>query len=190
MQREVRAVPVCPCLTQSLITMKKTLLLGYGNADREDDGAAWHILNHLAARLGRAVSESPEEGFLLRGDNPELLFTLQLTPELAETLARFERVCFIDAHTGSVPHELHIEPVYSEFQNSPFTHHLTPATCLSFCEHLYGQVPQAVLVSVLGQQFGFKRSLSPRTAELAAQAADRIWEWLHQPEPDPAGKEG
>jgi hydrogenase maturation protease len=160
--------------------MKHTLLLGYGNADREDDGVAWHILNSLALLLSRSQSESPEVGFESGGENPELLFTLQLTPEMSETIAGFERVCFIDAHTGSVPGDLHIQEVVGEFQNSPFTHHLTPATCLSFCEHLYGRKPEAILISVRGYQFGFRRGLSPLTESLAQQAADQIWEWLQQ----------
>jgi hydrogenase maturation protease len=156
----------------------RTLIVGYGNADREDDGVSWHILSQVAERLGRLPAESPEQGYDLQGDNPELLFTLQLTPEMAETFAAFDRVCFVDAHTGAMPGDVHIETVTSEFQNSPFTHHLTPQTCLSFCQHLYGRVPQAILVSVRGYEFGFKRTLSPRTAGHASQAVEAIMEWL------------
>jgi len=29
----------------------KTLIIAYGNRDREDDGAAWHILDKLAQQL-------------------------------------------------------------------------------------------------------------------------------------------
>ena len=31
--------------------MDKTLVIGYGNVDRQDDGAAWHILARLAKQL-------------------------------------------------------------------------------------------------------------------------------------------
>ena len=34
--------------------MNKTLLLGYGNPDREDDGVAWHVLSRVFRALGRA----------------------------------------------------------------------------------------------------------------------------------------
>jgi hydrogenase maturation protease len=158
----------------------RTLILGYGNADREDDGVAWHILNQVAARLGRESSPSPEEGFEPGSDELEFSFALQLTPEMSETLAQYDRVCFVDAHTGAVPQELHIEKVRSEFQNSPFTHHLTPHSLLSFSQHLYGKAPEAILVSVRGYAFGFKRSLSERTAELAAQAAELISAWVEE----------
>ena len=98
--------------------------------------------------------------------------------ELAETLALYDRVCFIDAHTGSVPNDVNLIEVDSEFQASPFTHHMTPQTCLSFTETLYAQRPQAILISVRGYEFGFSRSLSPHTAELVVQAVDLIEKWL------------
>ncbi|MRR38257.1 hypothetical protein EG829_27125, partial [bacterium] len=81
--------------------MKKTLLLGYGNPDRQDDGVAWHVLHALAGRLGFPAPDSYEEDFPAAG-NPEFRFTLQLTPEMAEEIAAFERICFVDAHTGNI----------------------------------------------------------------------------------------
>lgn len=158
----------------------KTLILGYGNLDREDDGVAYHVLADLARRLGRPVPESLEEAFELQGGEVELLYVLQLSPEQAETLAGFERVCFVDAHTGVVPEEVQVQAVRAEFQSSPFTHHMTPETLLSFASSLYGKAPEGLLVSVRGFEFGFSRELSPRTRELARQAADRIWDWLQE----------
>lgn len=153
-------------------------MIGFGNADRQDDGVAWHVLNQLSRRLKRPTSVSPDEGFQLTGKSPELLFVLQLTPEMAETIGQFERVCFVDAHTGNVPEEVNVAPVRQEFQSSPFTHHMTPATLLALTGSLYGKHPEALLVSVRGYAFGFDRSLSARTEQLANQAADVIWKWL------------
>jgi hydrogenase maturation protease len=156
------------------------LILGYGNPDREDDGAAWHILVGLAQRLGRPAPDSYAEGFDESGLEPELIFTLQLTPELAETLAGYDRVCLIDAHTGAVPEDVHVENIAARFQSSPLTHHMTPQTLISLVETLYQRRPEAILVSVRGYQFEFVPRLSDRTAALAKQAEDKIWEWLHQ----------
>jgi hydrogenase maturation protease len=155
--------------------MQPTLIIGYGNLDREDDGVAWHILAEIARRLGRPVSE---DGFFPAGENPDLWFALQLTPEMAETVAQYDRVVFVDAHTGAVAEELHFERLSAGFQASPFTHHLTPQTCLSFAKTLYGREPEAVLVSVRGYEFGFATTLSPRTTALAVLATDRIFEWI------------
>jgi hydrogenase maturation protease len=158
--------------------LANTLIIGYGNPDREDDGVAWHILAALNARLGYPVPDLYTEGFEPQGKPVDFMFRLQLMPELAETISGYDRVCFVDAHTGAVPEEVHMTAVDPQFQASPFTHHMTPHTCLSLSQALYGKSPEAVLVSVRGYQFGFAHTLSPRTAELAGIATDRIWEWL------------
>jgi hydrogenase maturation protease len=157
--------------------LKKLLILGYGNPDREDDGVAWHILRALTIKFGVVPPESYEEEF------PEFLgmdfaFYLQLTPEMAEDIAEYEYVCFIDAHTGNIPEPVRLIEVESEFQSSPFTHHLTPQSLISMCETIYGKRPDAVLLSVLGHRFLFSRELSVETAELVPQAVDLIWDWI------------
>ncbi len=158
--------------------MVRTLIIGYGNFDRQDDGVAWHVLAEVARRLGCAVPFSPEEEFPTNGGTPDFLFELQLTPELAETLAQYERVCFVDAHTGAVPHDVNVSEIAAEFQASPLTHHLTPQSLLTFAQTLYNVRPEAILVSVRGYQFGFERTLSTSSAELAQEAAEKIVEWV------------
>jgi hydrogenase maturation protease len=162
----------------SEVLLTNTLIIGYGNPDREDDGVAWHILAALSARLGLPVPDLYAEGFEPQGHEIDFMFRLQLMPELAEVIAGYTRVCFVDAHTGAVPNEVNVVDVSTQFQASPFTHHMTPDTCLSLSQALYGKAPEAILVSVRGYQFGFENTLSPRTAELAALAVDHIWEWL------------
>jgi hydrogenase maturation protease len=158
--------------------MIKTLILGYGNPDRQDDGVAWHILTDIARRAGILVPESPDEELTLLDAQPALMFALQLIPEMAETLADYQRVCFVDAHTGRVKENVHIEEVKPLFQSSPLTHHLTPESCLALAASLYGSTPKAILVSVRGFHFEFEQSLSPETGKLAEQAANLIWKWL------------
>jgi hydrogenase maturation protease len=156
----------------------RTIIVGYGNPDREDDGVAWHILSALCTRLGYSVPDLYTEGFEPQGNPIDFMFRLQLMPELAEIIAGYERACFVDAHTGAVPEEVHFAEISPQFQNSPFTHHMTPETCLSLAQALYGKSPEAVLVSVRGYQFGFGHTLSPRTSDLASIAVDQIWKWL------------
>jgi len=156
--------------------MKKLLILGIGNPDRQDDGVAWHVLVALAAHLKQAVPDSPEEEF--EEANPQLLFTLQLTPDLAETLAAYDKVCFVDAHTSEIQSELQQIELEPKYQRSPFTHHLTPETCLSLSESLYHAAPQSILVSVRGYQFNFSDQLSSQTSQLAVEATNVILKWV------------
>jgi hydrogenase maturation protease len=157
--------------------LKKLLLIGYGNPDREDDGVAWHILRALTIKLGLIPPESYEDEFP-ESAQIEFAFHLQLTPEMAEEIASYPYVCFIDAHTGNIPEPVRLINVESEFQHSPFTHHLTPQSLRSMCETIYGKKPDAVLLSVLGHRFLFTRELSHETAELVPQAVALIWDWM------------
>ena len=158
--------------------MKKLLIIGYGNPDREDDGVAWHILRELTFKIGLAAPESYEDEF------PEfalldLAFHLQLTPEMAEDISPYEYVCFLDAHTGNIPEPVRLIEVESEFQVSPFTHHLTPQSLLSMCQTIYGKKPDAALLSVLGHRFLFSRQLSKETSRLVPQAVELVWDWIN-----------
>ena len=152
-------------------------MIGYGNPDREDDGVAWHILRALTVRLGLPSPESYEDEFP-ESTLIDFAFYLQLTPEMAEDISAYEYVCFVDAHTGNIPESVRLIDVQSEFQRSPFTHHLTPQSLLSMCETIYGIKPHAALLSVHGHRFLFSRQLSEQTAELVPQAVELIWDWL------------
>lgn len=159
--------------------MKKLLFVGYGNPDREDDGVAWHILRAITLKLELVAPDSYEDEF------PEhalidFAFHLQLTPEMAEDIHGYPYVCFVDAHTGNIPETVRLVEVESEFQNSPFTHHLTPQSLMSMCETLYGNKPDAALLSVMGYRFLFTRQLSEQTAALVPQAVQLIWNWVSE----------
>ncbi|PWH18118.1 MAG: hypothetical protein DDG58_07005 [Ardenticatenia bacterium] len=158
----------------------KALVIGFGNPDRQDDGVAWYILEQLAKQLGRVVSESLDDDLCRMEPSPVLVRMPQLIPEIVEPISCFARVCFVDAHTGSYAEEIHFAALQPERQISPFTHHLTPQSCLHIALSLYGRVPQAVLCSVRGYEFGFGRSLSERTAILAEKALQRIRAWLEE----------
>jgi len=153
------------------------MVLGYGNPDRQDDGAAWHVLHALAVRLNLPAPDSYEDEFP-PNDRLDFSFTLQLTPEMAEQIAAYERVCFVDAHTGNVAGQVQLAALTGHFQHSPFTHHLTPQSLLSMCESLYGKTPQAALVSVRGYHFEFERQLSSQTAHLVPEAVEKILGWI------------
>lgn len=163
--------------------MSGTLIIGYGNVDRQDDGAAWHIINRLAERLGIPQPAFWDEDFEPFGEAHPITLTrrLQITPELSEDLAHYDRAVFIDAHVGDRSAEVVVEPVGDEAQPSPLTHHMTPAAVLALTRALYQRAPQAILVSVHGYVFGFGNALSEKTAPLVEQAADQIIAWLGTP---------
>jgi Ni,Fe-hydrogenase maturation factor len=159
--------------------LKNALLLGFGNPDRQDDGVAWHILQRVCKALGRVVPQSIEDDFPPFGDEyPHFLFDLQLTPEMSELLAEYPFICFVDAHTGSLPDDFHQEALQAHYQRSPLTHHMTPESVLALTYQIYHKQPQSLLISVLSYSFGFMQGLSPETEALADQAVEQILAWL------------
>jgi hydrogenase maturation protease len=158
--------------------MKKILIIGYGNPDREDDGVAWHILQKLATYFEVPLSPALAADQLDPDHQPHLAFELQLLPEMAEPMATYDFVCFVDAHTGAYEEDVRVAPLKPIFQTSPFTHHLTPESCLMLAQTLYGHAPPGLMVSVRGYYFGYKTELSDQTAALADDAVERIVEWV------------
>ena len=172
------ALPISPIIIYREIPLKKTLIIGYGNPDRQDDGAAWHTLYRLAQHLNRLLPDGPEEGFLPEGDNPDLWFALQLVPEMADTFAQYQRILFIDAHTGHVPQKILMQPVEDAAAPSSLTHVLSPAACMALTGSIYSHHPMALLLTLRGYSFQFTRELTPQTSQLVDQAVGMIIEWL------------
>lgn len=156
-----------------------TLVIGYGNPDRQDDGVGWHILRNLAQRVGKTIPDDPGASIEVESDIVDLIFILQIYPELAETISHYERVCFVDAHTSDIPEKISWIALSPEYEKSPLTHHMSPKTVLSISATIYDKIPEAILVSVRGFHFEFERELSPKTAKLTEAATERIWEWIN-----------
>ena len=157
--------------------MKRTLVAGFGNLYRRDDGVARFVVNALFERLGRPPLDSLDDGFEDLGHPIDAVVLHQLVPELAETLADYERVIFVDAHVGAtIPEPLHEERLDVSFRVPFVSHNTHPSTVLALTQQLYDKAPEAVLISLLGHDFDFGEGLSPETAALVAPAVARILE--------------
>ncbi|MDD5170196.1 MAG: hydrogenase maturation protease, partial [Syntrophales bacterium] len=154
--------------------MKRTLVIGYGNFDRADDGVAYGVINSLRRRLG--LNELPEEetGLDDLGRRVDSVFLTQLTPELMDLLAGYDRIVFVDAHINSDPRPLQCSPVVPEAASLTFTHHITPALLLALMQALLNREPAGYLVSIRGYDFDFHRGLSPQTESQVSPAVDSI----------------
>jgi len=154
--------------------MPRTLIIGFGNIDRADDGVAFFVVNALRRRLGQKPLNEDETGLEGLGAEVDSVFLSQLTPELLETLAGYQRVIFVDAHVYENVDALHCEPISPEYTPSAFTHHLTPAAFLALLKTLYHLEPAGHLVSIRGYDFDFHRDLSPETEAMVGPAVEYI----------------
>jgi len=126
---------------------KRTLIVGYGNTLRRDDGigvvAALHLFDTLPA------------------DTVTVVHCRQLMPELAESLADVDIAVFIDASAGAPPGRVAVIALErNDALPEGFTHRFEPPALLALAHQLYGRRPRAFLISVCGQSFDLGEGLS------------------------------
>lgn len=154
--------------------MKKTLVIGFGNIYRRDDGVGFVVVNALRERLGRPPLDVEDDGFDDLGHEVDTLLLHQLVPDLAETVAAYSLVIFVDAHVGTIPDPIHEEEVIARYESAIVPHQLHPRTVLALAQELYGGKSHGVLLSIRGHDFDFGEGLSERTSELVSVAVDRV----------------
>jgi hydrogenase maturation protease len=146
----------------------KTLILGYGNTLRRDDGLGIYAAQTLAS------TALPVD--------VEVRACHQLSPELSVTLAQVERAVFIDvalAADGEKPGMIKIRELHPRTtQPSGITHHFDPETLLAMAETLYGHTPRATLFSVTAEKFDLKEGLSPEVDAILPALVDEIKKYL------------
>jgi hydrogenase maturation protease len=141
--------------------MMNTLIIGYGNPLRGDDGLGWRA----AERLTADAHES----------RATVIACHQLTPELAEPISRADLVIFIDAEERQPAGKLICRRI--DARAAPritFSHHLTPAALLHCARQLYGACPEAITFSVSSQSFACSEELSPGVAAVLPRLTERV----------------
>lgn len=135
---------------------QRTLLIGYGNDLRSDDGAGVRAAARLAARLPKSS----------RSRHTDVIVTQQLTPDLAEDIAAAEQVVFIDAYAADgAGADLRVERVRADgTRASAIGHHGDPACLMRLAGQLFGRVPDAWVVGIPAFSFEAGETISPGTS--------------------------
>jgi hydrogenase maturation protease len=129
-------------------------LIGYGNELRGDDGAAWEL-----ARRAAAVGW-------------ETLCVVQLTPELAATVCQFDQVVFVDA--THEPGPLGWQLLKARAGRDGPIHSGEPARLLGMCQSLYGKAPKAWVMTLPGEDFGYRLGLSACSQASVVAGLERL----------------
>ncbi len=140
--------------------MTKTLMLGWGNEGRRDDG--------LGPAFARLFAERHLPGLTVDTD-------YQLQVEDAYEAAGYSRVIFVDAdRTGPEPFSCRrLEPTDSNLSFS--SHSVPPGGVLALTRELYGNEPEAWLLGIRGYDFDrFEESLSAPARDNLEAAADFV----------------
>jgi hydrogenase maturation protease len=170
--------------------MANTLVIGYGNIHRQDDGVAFAVVNALRCYLGQVLLDAAETGLEQLGSpladadpaSVRAAFVLQLAPELLDLAADYDRLVFVDAHVHPEVDGLHSQVARPEYGAAAFTHHMTPGMFLALLEALYHRRPESQVVSVRGHCFDFQVGLSAATAALVQPAVEQILRIIGAPQ--------
>ncbi|HEY1495691.1 MAG TPA: hydrogenase maturation protease [Candidatus Solibacter sp.] len=147
--------------------MPDTLVIGYGNPLRGDDGAGY-----IAGELLRERIQNPAV---------EVLSLLQLTPELMEPISRARQVIFLDAAIIGRAGGYQRVPLRPSPACSRFTHHTNPETLLAGAQALYGHTPEAVLYTIPGKFFEIGQELTPSVRRAVEALVAELAALLRQP---------
>lgn len=140
--------------------MRRTLVIGYGNPYRRDDGVAFYVANALRREQGLRPLEFGEDGLDDCGHPLDTVVMHQLLPETAPMLADYDLVVFVDAHTGVIPDDVRVLPVQEEYGFQAVTHHMSPGMMLALARAARGRAPEAALISIRGEDFDFGEGLT------------------------------
>ena len=145
--------------------MNKTLVIGYGNTLRGDDGAGVRAAELIAKRR-------PEI---------ECVCLHQLVPELAEQIAEYNTVFFIDADVNVTQPNARLAAPSVE-ADQPRTHFISPESLLSLSRQLYQKIPaKTYVIGIPASNFEFSEELSESTRK-AVEESVRLVESLLPPE--------
>ncbi len=142
------------------MTTTQTLMLGWGNEGRGDDGLGPALVRILAAHAPAGLTTDSD---------------YQLQVEDACEVARYPRVIFVDAdRSGPEPFSFRrLAPAASSLSFS--THSVTPGGLLALTRELFGGEPEAWLLGIRGYEFDrFDESLSTAARENLTAAADFV----------------
>ncbi|NJK55765.1 MAG: hydrogenase maturation protease [Pleurocapsa sp. SU_5_0] len=141
------------------MSLVNSLVIGYGNSLRGDDG------------IGIKVAQIVADWHLPKVRSLSLH---QLTPELAAELAQVDLAIFVDAYQCADPDVVKIHPLKPSSSIQFKSHFSDPEALLSLTQALFGKCPQAWWVIVPGISFELSDRLSPLAKQGIKQASQQI----------------
>ncbi|MGD0639952.1 MAG: hydrogenase maturation protease [Roseiarcus sp.] len=149
---------------------RNTLIVGYGNPLRADDGVGPAVARAFAAEA--AI------------DGVDVVSCRQLTPELAERFAAADLVVLIDAEAGLEPGGIRITRLQAATAlSSAFGHHVDPRELLHMSGKLYGRSPEAFLVTVGASSLALSEGLSAAMAAALPEVIAAVRRLALKPSP-------
>lgn len=133
----------------------RAMFIAIGNRQRRDDGVAHTVVESLACSYDVAAR-----------------FVLQLAPEIADDIAGYDLVIFLDADARAS--EMSIQTVDPSPARGVFTHVAGPAEIVGLSRALFGFKGRAFLCRIPAYDFSWEEGLSRLSRKCALEAMVRL----------------
>lgn len=136
----------------------KTLVYGYGNVGRKDDGLG--VL--CALEIEKWLHQEAIAGVVVETN-------YQLNIEDAETISKYDVIYFVDASLEAIK-DVSLTKVIPDDNIIEFSMHaISPAYVLKLCSNMFGKKPKVNLVHIKGYEWDFSEGTSkPALKNLAS----------------------
>lgn len=150
--------------------MKKTLIYGYGNPGRQDDG------------IGARFTELCEEWI---NSNNEQGITVdcnyQLNVEDAALIAEYDAVIFVDASVVEDVAQYRLETIRADNSTIEFTMHAVSAGyVVDLCNKIYGKSPVPYVLHIRAYEFDFREELTEEAEKNMLAAFEFLKKFLKE----------
>ncbi|HPS27702.1 MAG TPA: hydrogenase maturation protease [Bacteroidales bacterium] len=134
--------------------MKKTLIYGYGNAGRQDDGLGERFIQLMDEWIAKEKIEN-----VITDCN------YQLNIEDAATIADYDTVIFVDASVEDIEN-FKLEKVVPNDATIEFTMHAVSVSyVLDLCRKIYNKQPETYVMHIKAYEFEFIEELTLKAEE-------------------------
>lgn len=148
----------------------QTLIYGYGNPGRMDDG--------LGARFIELVDEWLTKEQI---DNIKTDCNYQLNIEDAAVVADYDRVIFVDASVVEDLKDFKLEPIEPNNATIEFTMHaVSTAFVIDLCRKIYNKLPEAYNLHIKAYDFDFVEALTPEANNNMINAFEFLKRYLQE----------
>lgn len=133
----------------------KTLMVGFGNPMRSDDGIGPYVVDRIS------TLEIPDV---------DVRICHQLGVELIDDVRSYDRIIFVDAGGGPKPYRF--RRVRADAPSAASSHYLSPETLYRLAQKLVAPVPPFYLCTVGVADFAFGEGFSEKAVRSAHGAID------------------
>jgi hydrogenase maturation protease len=152
--------------------MPRTLIYGYGNIGRQDDGLGVYLIDKLRHWL-------PYHGL----HDVSLASNFQLNIEDSVDLAKHDLVVFADATKEAID-DIKFDRLYPDPLLVNFTMHaVPPAAILYLCESLHQRRPETYVLRLKGYNWEFQEGLSAKAYTNLEKGFHFLTSFLQKMEP-------